>query len=111
MDLSYKDDMYVVSNPLEDIIQQIDMLFDTEESEILNDIDYGTGYDIFIHELKYNTTQIRDIIYNDLSENVDFGEYSFDVEVNIIEGTIEDIILVNIKIYNESEITEKTYQI
>ena len=78
------------------IIQQVDMLFDTSRGEVLGDISYGTNYSDFLYNLQ---------ISNEL-----FG-YTYDVKVDILMGSENDIILVKISFQNENDYFDKSYKI
>lgn len=92
------------------IIQQVDILFDTSRGEVLGDISYGTNYSDFLYNLQISNEDIKYTIERDLSSLELFG-YTYDVKVDILMGSENDIILVKISFQNENDYFDKSYKI
>jgi hypothetical protein len=92
------------------IIQQLDILFDTNQGDVLGDENFGTQYDKYLHNLKISNEGLRHEVMSDLSTLELFG-WVPDVEVYLLQGSQQDIALINIKLYKEDKIYEKTYKI
>ena len=77
------------------ILQQLDILFDTVHGEVLGEIGYGTNYSEFLYNLQMSNDDIRDRVMEDIKTIQTFG-YSYDVNVTILMGTENDIVLIQI---------------
>lgn len=93
------------------VIQQIDILLDTDKGEVLGELQYGSDYDKFLYELNIGSEYIRDYVMNSLRDNVEFFDWNYDVEVQFMMGTKNDIILIGIEITRDSESYSKVYRI
>jgi hypothetical protein len=92
------------------IIQQVDMLFNTSRGEVLGNISYGTNYSEFLYNLQVSNDDIKYTIEQDLSLLYLFG-YNYNVEVSILAGSENDIILVKINFYKDEFYFDKAYKI
>ncbi len=111
MDFSRTTNNVILNTEAELIIQQIDILLDTDKGEVLGEPSYGSDYDKFLHELNVGNEYIQDYIYNHITENVDLFGWELTIEVQFMMGTTNDIILVGIEISNEQESYTKVYKI
>ena len=111
IDFSLTTDAPILEHDVDLVLQQIDMLFDTEYNDVLGDDIYGADYRKYLYNLQASNSSIRDYTYNNIASNVDLQEFSLDVDVNILLGTQNDIILITITLSKTGEIYEKTYNI
>lgn len=100
----------VENNEVQLILQQIELLFDTNRGEVLGDIGYGTSYSDFLFNLQASNSDIKRTIMNDLSTLELFG-YEYDVNVNLLMGTENDIILVQIAFQKDDNYFEFPFKI
>ena len=99
-----------INKEMELIIQQIDLLYDTNPNEVLGSEHYGSNYDIYLHNLNISNEGLRQQILSDLS-NIEMFGYNYDVQVYMLRATAEDIAIINIVISNDINKFEKTYKI
>lgn len=92
------------------IKQQIDILFDTYPGELLGDVSYGTRYSDFLYNLQVSNDDIKYTIIKDLNTLELFG-YNYNVDVNILSGTENDIILIKIAFQKDDDSFIQTYKI
>ena len=111
MDFSRTTNNVILNTEAELIIQQIDILLDTDKGEVLGDPTYGSDYDKFLHELNVGNEYVQDYIYNHITDNVDLFGWELTIEVQFMMGTANDIILVGIEISNNQESYTKVYKI
>ena len=111
MDFSRTTNNVILNTDAELIIQQIDILLDTDKGEVLGEPSYGSDYDKFLHELNVGNEYIQDYIYNHITENVDLFGWELTIEIQFMMGTANDIILVGIEISNNQESYTKVYKI
>ena len=103
-------DDILVNNNLIFVLQQIDLLFDTDINDVLGDESFGSNYDRYLYTLGVGNTALESKILNDISA-LDLCGFTPSVEVNIIDGTYRDIALINITLTGDYEDYEKTYVI
>ena len=103
-------DDIIISNDLLCVLQQIDLLFNTEPNDVLGDNAFGTNYDKYLYTLGMSNTALETKIYNDLSK-LDLCGFDASVSVSIVDGTTRDIAIINITITGDYEDYNKTYVI
>lgn len=92
------------------IIQQVDILFDTTPTEVLGDDTFGTQYDSYLYDTKLSAENLRRIVESDLL-NINTMGWTYNVETYLLQGTEQDIALINITFKKGMETIEKTYKI
>ena len=92
------------------ILQQLEILLDTYPREVLGNDKFGTNYSEFLYDLGLSNQYIEQTILSDINSLQLFG-YSVNVNVEILEGTLNDIILVRIVFYKGSRSFEKLFKI
>jgi hypothetical protein len=100
----------VKNRDIELILQQIDILFDTTPREVFGSVDYGTKYDSYLYRLKLSNESIKDQVLSDLN-SLQLFEFKPTVEVHLLQGTEQDIALIEITLTRESEVYNRVYKI
>lgn len=105
-------DKPIVNTDEEYVIQQIDLLFNTDKESVLGDISYGTNYDRYLYTVGISNSALESKIMGDLQQ-LDLRSYEPSVSVQLIEGTVRDIALIDITLKGEYDIEtfHKTYKI
>lgn len=110
IDINLDEGAPTINNEIDLIIQQVDLLFDTAYREVQGASGYGTRYEDFLFNMNMSNDAIAYQIKNDLGTLELFG-FAPSVDVTILEGTNNDIILVRIGLERGSDYYEKTYNI
>ncbi len=110
IDFNLKEGTAVLNNDIDLIKQQIDILFDTDKMEVLGDSTFGTHYEEFLYDLKMSADSIAYCIKKDLNSLTLFG-YVPDVQVELYQGTENDIVLVKISLTKDADSYEMTIKI
>jgi hypothetical protein len=110
IDFSLNHNKSSLNGDIELLLQQIDILFDTDKKEVLGDEDFGTQYDKYLYNLKISNEGLKHVVLDDLSKIEMFG-FTPTVEVYLLQGSEQDIALINIGLTRDGEIYEKTYKI
>ena len=100
----------VLNQEVDLILQQVDILFDTTPTEVLGDENFGTKYDSYLYDVRLSANNLKSIVERDLSELNLLG-WSYKVTTHLLQGTEQDIALINIQFYKGIESFEKTYKI
>lgn len=103
-------DDIIINNDLTFVLQQIDLLFDTDLGAVLGNPTFGTNYDKYLYTLGMSNAALEQKILNDL-HTLDLRGFTVDVKVTIMEGTYRDIALINITLSGDYSNYEKTYVI
>lgn len=103
-------DKLIINNDLIYVLQQIDLLFDTDIDEVLGDSSFGTNYDKYVYTMGISNLSLETKILSDL-QKIDLCGFTPDVTVKIIEGTQRDIAFIDIVLSNEYQEYNKTYVI
>lgn len=108
--LSNRKNDIIIKDNLSYVIQQIELLFDTDVYDVLGDTSYGSNYDKYLYTLGMSNYALESKILSDIKK-LDLKEYKVSVSVNIVEGTIRDIAFIDINISDDYEVYTKTYVI
>ena len=103
-------DDVIINNDLCLVLQQIDLLFDTNPNTVLGDNYFGTNYDRFLYNLGFNSEELETCIMQDLKK-IDLMNFIPKVSVTIIEGTVRDIAIIDIILIHGNENYNITYTI
>lgn len=93
-------DIEIVS-PLDMFIQEVTILFDTIKTEVLFNSSFGSDMWKFLHNLKVSNQKIIDEITTNIASNC-YGanQFKWDISIDILHGSVNDIILVHLNIYD-----------
>jgi hypothetical protein len=103
-------DDIVINSELIYVLQQIDLLFNTDIDDVLGDSEFGTNYDKYLYTLGVSNATLETKILNDIKK-LDLRGFSPSVTVNIVEGTQRDIAFINITLSGDYDDYKKTYVI
>lgn len=110
IDFSINRNKGVLNNDIDLIKQQIDILFDTNKGEVLGEDQFGSQYDKYLYNLKISNESLRVNVLSDINSLELFG-FVPTVDVYLLQGTEQDIAIINIQLSRDGEIYEKTYRI
>lgn len=99
-----------VSDEIESIIQQIDILFDTQKDEVYGE-DYGSNFYDLLWDMSISANDVSDYTESVIYGSVDLRGWRVNVSTDIIQGTINDIFLVKVILSKYDEKIEKIYRI
>ena len=111
VDLSLDTRTVVKTTDLENVMQQIEMLFDTSPFEVIGEPRYGSDFEKFLWNLNASNYEIERYIETSIRMKVDLMGYEVSVVVTLMNGTENDIILADITIYKEGKNYTTTYKI
>lgn len=100
----------VLGAPVDVLLQQVDLLFDTDKYAVLGDPEFGSNYDRYLYTLGFSNASLEAKILSDLYK-LDLMGFQPSVEVQIIDGTERDIALIDITFTGNYEQHNKTYVI
>lgn len=103
-------DDILISNDLICVLQQIDLLFNTEPDDVLGDANFGTNYDKYLYTIGMSNAALETKIMNDLYK-INLCGFTPSVTVTIVDGTHRDIAFIDITLTGTYEDYTKTYVI
>lgn len=110
VDLNLSGGNPVLKNDISLVLQQIDILFDTNPTEVLGDESWGTKYHEYLYKLNISNEGLKQTVLSDLN-SLNLLGFVPQVEVYLLQGTEQDIALVDIVLTRESESYNRTYKI
>jgi hypothetical protein len=110
IDFSLDKNSITKNNDIDLILQQIDILFDTYPKEVLGHETYGSDYERFLYNLKLSAYSIEQIVYSDIN-SLNLFNFTPTVKAYILQGTENDIVLIDITLTRQGEIYNKSYKI
>lgn len=99
-----------VSDELESIIQQIDMLFDTTEHEVYGE-NYGANFYNLLWDMSISASDVSEYTESVIYGNIKLNGWTVHVSTDIIQGTINDIFLVKVELSKYNDKFEKIYRV
>lgn len=110
-DFCLDDTSVFVVNDIDIILQQIDILFDTNTDEVYGE-DYGSEFYNLLWDMTKSAEDISDYTRRLILTNVVLFDWKVDVKTSFLEGTQNDIMLITIKLTDlNNRMVEKTYRI
>lgn len=103
LDISIGEDL-VVSDVIQEAIQELDMLMSTERTQLIGAPEFGLSMELFLWELEPSVSQIKDHIVSTITANTTWMKLlNYDVNVNVAPGTEHGIYTVTITINGISD--------
>ena len=87
-DLSLSNDVFL-DDAVELALQELDILFNTEPTEMLGDANYGVFLEQFLWDLNPRSTELKEYIQRKIAEKTYYVK-QFDYEVNVTENDGSD---------------------
>ena len=96
-------DSPIITDELDLLLQELDILFNTDENEVLGNSQMGLGLERYLGKYTINNFQLRTLIINKIQENCFMAEkFNVDVEVNFVNGRdASDILFVDVIVSNQ----------
>ena len=94
-------------------IQEIDILFETTNTELIGYPEFGTNFDTFLWTLTPTTTALKEYIENKIKQTSFASRLKNQITVNqyIDETAYENVYNVTISLYDDYRALEKTYNL
>lgn len=111
VDLSLDTRDVTKTSDLDNVIQQIEILFDTSPFDVIGETTFGSDFERFLWDLNASNYDIEQYINARIRSGVDLLGYSVNTKATLMKGTENDIILVDIIISRDGREYTKTYKI
>jgi phage baseplate assembly protein W len=112
IDISLDNNLFLYDE-LDAAIQELDMIFNTENTELIGYPTYGTNWWQYLWELTPLETNIKQYIYDKIAESLFIGNFNPEVEVQHINGTENSIYYIKITLRdkNNEPLTIQQYEL
>ena len=97
------DNRTVLTSELDCAIQELDMLFNTVNTELIGKPEYGTNFEQFLWTLTPMTEALKEYIENKLRRMYFVPQFSPTVEISTQDGELRDIYYVTISLKVNTE--------
>lgn len=110
VDFNLKEGAPMMDDEISLVLQQIDILFDTVPGEVAGAIGFGTEYDHYMYSFNIDSVAMEEMITDDILSLDLFGYYP-EVHVMFLQGTEQDIAIIDITLSKNDKTYKKSYQI
>jgi len=105
------DNRVLIENNLDEALQELDLLFNTENTELIGMTDFGVSLDQFLWTLTPTTESFRKYVEDKLSTLFYLKFFNYNVNVEFLEGEYRSIYHLTIDIYlSNNEKIQKEYE-
>ncbi len=102
LDLSL-DNRIILNTRLDCAIQELDMIFNTTNTELIGDVTYGTNFEQFLWQLTPSTEELRKYIYEKISHTYFVSQFNVTVNIRTELGQLRDIYYVEMSFNIDSD--------
>lgn len=95
------DERLFIFSEIDAAAQEIDILFNTDYTELLGNTQFGTNFEQFLWEMEPNERQVQNYIYEQLRFTSYAKKYITDVFVTYVDGTERAIYYIEIHFQDE----------
>ena len=92
-----------IDNDLEEAIQELDILFNTENTELLGDIDLGVNLEQYLWILTPTIDSIKSYLNEKLMDLQYLQKFQYNLDVDYVGGDIKSEYRITIDIYLENK--------
>ena len=97
------DDRIFLDDPIDCALQELDLLFNTTNTELIGYIDYGTNFEQFLWKLMPTIEEVKNYIKTKLYDTYFLKNYIVEINVEILNGNVRDIYYITIKIKDPND--------
>lgn len=103
-----------ITNPISEAVQELDIIFNTEYTELIGDTTFGSNFYMFLNSLHVNEYDIAEYVNMLITKFCSFTteiQYEIDVNINYDEEAFDRTIQVLITLNDGLRDYSKTYNI
>jgi len=99
-----------INNVLDEALQELDILFNTTNTELIGYPQYGTNFEQFLWQLTPSPNELRNYINERISDTFYLSQLETNIEVEVLKGEIRNIYYVRIGVTYKEETKYREYQ-
>lgn len=110
------DDRIILNDPIDCAVQELDIILNTNCTELIGYTSYGTSLEHFLWQMTPSVDEIKKYITEKLYNSYFLKQYIVNINVEILNGNVRDIYYITIKIKkpnsgeNEESQRQRIYQ-
>ena len=111
-DLSLDNSLFIY-NQMDAALQELDILFGTENTELIGYPEFGTNFEQFLWQLNPAVESLRAYIVEKIQNNTLYlNQFQYNVDISILKGEFRNIynVQISIKDQDTEEIKTRQYQ-
>lgn len=108
LDLALGDNIFI-NDTIDAAVQELDILFNTANTELIGNVDYGTNFEQFLWNLNPSEESLKSYVYEKINSTYFLAKMKVDVDVSIEDGTHRNIYNVTITV-NYPEAIDSTHK-
>jgi hypothetical protein len=105
LDLSL-DNRITLDSVIDCAIQELDMLFNTTNTELIGDPEYGTNFEQFLWQISPSPNSLTNYIYQKIDTTYFASQLDITVNVSVETGVARDIYCVEINLPMPDSVAE-----
>lgn len=108
LDLSLDHNIFI-NNALDAAVQELDILFSTGTTELINNPQFGTNFEQFLWQMTPAADALKQYISEKIENTLFLSKLKTDISIDIVKGDIRFIynIIINISDEKNNKITRK----
>ena len=110
LDLSLDSNVFIY-NTFDAALQELDILLNTEYTELLGYPTFGTDFEQFLWHMNPESNSIKEYIQEKIKDTLFLSKYRTEITVSNLKGEYRMIYNVNIDVYDSNgNVTTRKYQ-
>lgn len=101
------DNRLLITDELDEAIQELDLLLNTENTELIGHTEFGVSLDQFLWTLTPMTSALKEYLKNKLATLYYLNKFNYELDVEFLQGEYRSIYHVKIYIYIDKDRTIK----
>lgn len=104
------DSRVFIYNEVDEALQELDMIFNTENTELICYPEYGTNFEQFLWQLTPSPESLEKYIREKIASSYYLNKMDTNISVNVLKGDYRAIYHVRISVSNGVNTGEREYQ-
>ena len=104
------DDRIFLDDPIDCAVQELDLIFNTNCTELIGYTEYGTTFEHFLWGMTPSAEEVKKYVRTKLYDTYFLKNYMIDIDVEILTGNVRDIYYITVKIKNPNDKENKESQ-
>ena len=101
-----------INSELDEAIQELDMIFSTENTELIGYPEYGTNWHQFLWQMDPSPNDLKKYVYEKISDSYFLSQLNVDLQVFTYDDNFGDMMyVVIVTVSDGQEEKTKTYQL
>lgn len=113
-DISLNNNNLFITDRIEAAIQELDLMFNTEPTELIGDVNYGTNWYNYLWSLTPMINDLKNYIINRISQTYFASQFNPIVDVEFAQGIHTSIYVIKISLTDPTTnetLTTQQYEI